>query len=115
MEGDQAGFGVHLSHLGKAKLEKHDAMLLEHRPLPSSLLNRGVGGDPQLPGIQATIGAVEVEVVEGRVVELDLKLDSCCLAFLGGHGQSCRPARLLEVVEHLNQGSQLVRHFVFRI
>ena len=50
-----------------------------------------------------------------RVVELDLKLDSCCLAFLGGHGQSCRPARLLEVVEHLNQGCQLVRHFVFRI
>ena len=68
-----------------------------------------------MPGIQATIGAVEVEVVEGRVVELDLKLDSCCLAFLGGHGKKCRPARLLEVVEHLNQGSQLVRHFVFRI
>ena len=118
MEVDQAGFVVHLSHLGKAKLEKPGARLLEHRPLPSSLLNRGVGGDPQLPGIQATIGAVEVEVVEGgwrRVVELDLKLDSCCLAFLGGHGQSCRPARLLEVVEHLNQGCQLVRHFVFRI
>ena len=36
MEVDQAGFVVHLSHLGKAKLEKPGARLLEHRPLPSS-------------------------------------------------------------------------------
>ena len=36
MEVDQAGFVVHLSNLGKAKLEKPGARLLEHRPLPSS-------------------------------------------------------------------------------
>ena len=45
-----------------------------------------------------------------------LKLGSCCLALQGGYGQNHRPAKLLDWVEHLDQGSiKLVYHYMFRI